>query len=289
MLLSLVHLRPRHAFLISIIAAGRIAGQELNPEQIYRQVAPSVMTLQVENLAGERYVGTAFLAIKEGVAVTAWHVVADARRVTARFGDNLFADVLGVIDKDERSDLALVRVRISDRARVRLATADPAIGARAYVIGAPKGYDFSITDGLVSQIRTVAGIKQYQISCPISEGNSGGPVVNERGEIIGVTAWTQADANNLSFAIPAAGLSALKPSLACKSWTELSKANTVARHASAAKEPRNRVRTADPESTWSHLKNMLGDTPGEEVSVIVLKHGEARCFNFVPRDRTAGE
>ena len=113
--------------------------------------------------------------------------------------------------------------------------------------------------------------------------------MNERGEIIGVTAWTQADANNLSFAIPAAGLSALKPSLACKSWTELSKANTVARHASAAKEPRNRVRTADPESTWSHLKNMLGDTPGEEVSVIVLKHGEARCFNFVPRDRTAGE
>ena len=87
------------------------------------------MTLQVENLAGERYVGTAFLAIKEGVAVTAWHVVADARRVTARFGDNLFADVLGVIDKDERSDLALVRVRISDRARVRLATADPAIGS----------------------------------------------------------------------------------------------------------------------------------------------------------------
>ena len=76
------------------------------------------------------------------------------------------------------------------------------MAARAYVIGAPKGYDFSISDGLISQIRTVNGFQQYQLSCPISPGNSGGPILNNRGEVIGIASWTKADAQNVSFAIP---------------------------------------------------------------------------------------
>ena len=56
--------------------------QEMRPEQIYQHLLPSVVTLQVEDQAGARYVGTGFLALSNTIAVTAWHVVADARKVT---------------------------------------------------------------------------------------------------------------------------------------------------------------------------------------------------------------
>jgi hypothetical protein len=57
------------------------------------------------------------------------------------------------------------------------------VAARAYVIGTPRGYGFSISDGLISQIQNVNGLLEYQLSCPISPGNSGSPVLNKESRI----------------------------------------------------------------------------------------------------------
>src|SRR5437016_5002488 len=168
----------RHTLVVVLLGLRPLAAQEIKPEEIYQRLLPSIVTLHVETWAGEEYVGTAFLGLDDDVAITAWHVVADARKVTARFADNEFVDVPGVVDKDERADLALVRLGASCRPQVQINTSNAPIGSRAYVIGAPKGYGFSITDGLISQVQNLDGIKQYQFSCPISGGNSGGPLVN---------------------------------------------------------------------------------------------------------------
>src|SRR5204862_226940 len=90
-----------------------------------------------------------------------------------------------------------------------------------YALGSPKGYEFSITDGLVSQVREVSGVQELQISCPISGGNSGGPLVNEMGEVIGVVSWTKSDAQNLSFAIPVAQVLDLNLNHKVRTWDEL--------------------------------------------------------------------
>src|ERR1700733_2105845 len=158
--------------LTGLLIQGLAFADVLKPEDLYQKLLPSVMTLQVENARGEKFVGTAFLAMQEGVAVTSWHVISDATRVTAKFSDERVVDVAGVIDKDEKHDLALIRVTANGHPQVRLCSDQPAVGSRAYAIGAPKGYAFSITDGLISQVQNLDGYKQFQVSCPISGGNS---------------------------------------------------------------------------------------------------------------------
>src|ERR1051325_3524553 len=116
------------------------SAQELSPETIYEKALPSVLTLRVENKSGERYVGTAFLAVKEGVAVTAWHVIFDAVKVTAKFSDGASCDVTGFIDYDDAKDVALIKVDSKQRPLMPLATAKALVGMRTYVIGSPKGY-----------------------------------------------------------------------------------------------------------------------------------------------------
>ena len=160
---------------------------ELKPEDLYSAVSPSIVTLEVETISGKRFVGNAFLAVGERLAVTAWHVVHDARRVEARFSDDQRVAVACLVDKNEKLDLALLELETAKRPRLNLASATPRIGSRVYLVGSPRGLDFSISEGLISQIRTLDGVRYYQLSCPISPGDSGGPVLNDRG---GPSAWS---------------------------------------------------------------------------------------------------
>src|ERR1035441_9217571 len=194
----------------------------LTPEKLYQKVLPSVMTLEVKSQSGEKFIGSAVLALADDVVLTAWHVVADARSVWAVFADGQRVNVIGCIDYDGGRDLALLKLekRLPHR-RAVLGRELPAVAARAYVIGSPKGYDFSISDGLISQIRSVQGFLQYQLSCPISPGNSGSPVFNQRGEVIGIASWTKAGAQNLSFAIPTRDFFRLNVSERPRTWAQL--------------------------------------------------------------------
>ena len=65
------------------------------PEKLYQKVLPSVMTLEVESQSGDKFVGSAVLALADDAALTAWHVVADARSVWAIFADGQRVKVLG--------------------------------------------------------------------------------------------------------------------------------------------------------------------------------------------------
>jgi len=266
---------------MALLALRPLAAQEIKPEEIYQRLLPSIVTLHVETRTGEQYVGTAFLGLAEDVAVTSWHVVSDARKVTARFADNEFVDVPGLVDKNESADLALVRLAASCRPQVQINTSNAPIGSRAYVIGAPKGYGFSIADGLISQMRNVDGIKQYQVSCPISGGNSGGPLLNQRGEVIGITSWSKTDAQNLNFAVPAAGLSTLDPSLRPKLWADLNKSGPLQTKAVYAAKSDDAAKTTGSENALVRFIHSLKSAAGEEVTLTVNKKGRKESFTFV--------
>ena len=271
----------RQIVLLSLAALLPAAAQEIKPQEIYQRLLPSIMTLHVENRQGEHFVGTAFLALNEGLAVTAWHVIADARKVTAKFADNTFVEVAGLVDKDEKTDLALIRLSACGRPPAALSLSNAPVGARVYVIGAPKGYDFSISDGLISQMQNVGGIREYQVSCPISGGNSGGPLVNERGEVIGVTSWSKIDAQNLNFAVPSSCITSLNASLSAKAWVDLEKALAAnAKSAETAKsEARAKKSFADP--GYSKFKENLDSSAGEKVTLVMVKKGRKQSFTFV--------
>jgi S1-C subfamily serine protease len=275
---------PARWFAFAVLLGVALCGaQELPPERIYEQSLRSVLTLRLENKSGDRYVGSAFLAIKEGVAVTAWHVVHDAVKVTARFADGTPFEVHGVIDYDEVKDLALIKVEAKERPLMTLSTATPPVGTRTYVIGSPKGYEFSIGDGLLSQIQKVDGFNQYQVSCPFSPGNSGGPILNTRGEVVGVAAWTRNGAQNVNFATPVSELAQLNPDKPLVRWKELQGRRKTIFSFNDSKR-RNSLTTETAQSV-TDLKKLFSKSAGKQVTVVVMQDGAQERFTFtVPPD-----
>lgn len=224
------------AVLIALVAA-TTQQTDKKVQELYRVALPSVVTVFSEDSAGTRTQGTAFLAIRDGIAVTAWHVVKDSRRVTVRFSDGEEFESTGLIDKDERRDVALIRVRVAGRPMLPLSLAIPEVGSRAYVIGAPQGLDFSLSDGLISQIRKTDGIRKIQFTCAVSPGNSGGPLLSASGQVIAVVSSRLREGEDLNFAIPASYVAGLDDSLATQRWANVQKdtPRTVDSEAAGAK------------------------------------------------------
>ena len=260
---------------------------ELKPEQLYSAVSRSIVALDVENAAGRHFVGTAFLAAGNRLAVTAWHVVHDARRVEARFSDNQCVTVVGLVDKNEQLDLAMLQLDAGTRPRITLATSTPRIGSRVYLLGSPRGLDFSFTEGLISQIRTLDGVRYYQLSCPISPGDSGGPVLNDRGEAVGVVSWRKADAENVGFAIPGPEVARMNATLPVMVWSDVT---PLSPHQltppDSAPQVRAAVATRGPNAADAYLgfQEFLAGRSGERVTVIVQERGKETRFSFeVPK------
>jgi S1-C subfamily serine protease len=260
---------------------------ELKPDQLYSAVSRSIVALDVENAAGRHFVGTAFLAAGNRLAVTAWHVVHDARRVEARFSDNQRVTVVGLVDKNEKLDLAMLQLDTGSRPRITLSTSTPRIGSRVYLLGSPRGLDFSFSEGLISQIRTLDGVRYYQLSCPISPGDSGGPVLNDRGEAIGVVSWRKADAENVGFAIPCPEVVRMNAALPVMAWSDVA---LLSPHPltppDAAPQVRAAVATRGPNAADAYLsfQEFLAGRSGEHVTVIVQERGKETRFSFeVPK------
>lgn len=251
------------------------------PERIYRKILPAVMTLEIENSSGERFVGSGVLGSSDDVAITAWHVVRDARMVWATFADGTRIKSSGYLDRDEARDLALIKLeKPMPGRRVGFSKKMPEIGSRAYVIGAPKGFGFSISDGLVSQIRDIDGVVQYQVSCPISPGNSGGPILNERGQIIGIASWTKSDAQNLSFATPIRELERLKASRPITGWHS-SSLETIPRIAGHPNRASTVVTKAADAPDYEAFSRRLQQSVGRPVTVIIREEGTENSYHFI--------
>lgn len=255
---------------------------ELKPEEIYEAVVPSVMTLEVENAEGERFVGSAFLTTLDHVAVTAWHVIHDAARVEARFSDGQRVPVLGVVDKDEAKDVALIKLAPVPRGKIPVSADRARIGSRIYVIGAPKGFDFSMAGGLISQIREVDSVQYYQVSCPISPGDSGGPVLNDQGTVIAVMSWRKANAQNLSFAVPVDALASLDSSRTPAPWSSNPPALRRTPSSPGTGTPvRGDVPAASGrEGGFADFQRRLEELAGRRLTVILQDGGEGERFTF---------
>ena len=187
------------------------------PADLFREVSPSVVSITARGPAGEGG-GTGFVIDKEGTIATNHHVIENATRVRIKFaGGATFDDVELLVD-DSGADLALLRIDLSapfdggrlDVKPLPLANSDEVVvGERAIVIGNPLGLESTLTDGLVSPRRIYENRAWIQFSAPIGSGNSGGPVFNMRGEVIGVATASlsgrehgAAVAQNLNLAVP---------------------------------------------------------------------------------------
>jgi S1-C subfamily serine protease len=167
--------------------------------EIARRTAPSVVTIRTD-----RALGTGFVIAKGGLVATNFHVLRGARRVTVQTADERVFDQVTVVGFDAARDLAVLRIRQLRLAPLRLSTRDPEIGEHVIAIGNPVGLERTVSDGVVSAMRHVGMAHDLiQISAPISHGSSGGPVLDDRGRVIGVATAMRTSGQNLNFATPA--------------------------------------------------------------------------------------
>ncbi|QDV66382.1 Putative serine protease HhoA precursor [Rosistilla carotiformis] len=183
-------------------------------EAIVRQLRPSLVTIRVKGRDGQqRGLGSGFIVDAEGLIATNLHVISEGRRFSVETADGQSLKVLAVEASDSTHDLALVRVQPQDTKLVplQLAAADSiAQGARVMALGNPLGLEYSVVQGIVSAIRDVDDRQMIQVAMPIEFGNSGGPLVDAKGQVHGIINMKSAIQERIGFAIPIARLHELR-------------------------------------------------------------------------------
>lgn len=171
--------------------------------EIARKTFPSTVSIIMQDKFKQPLsLGSGFI-IEKGKVVTNVHVIKGAA-----YGEIIEDDtktthkIVGYTSIDNKNDLVILSVPSLTKSGISIVNEIPSVGEKIYAIGNPKGLAGTISDGIVSGIREIGSNKLIQITAPISPGSSGGPVVNQNGEVIGVSVASLNAGQNLNFAVP---------------------------------------------------------------------------------------
>ena len=184
--------------------------------------APAQTTMPAEDIAEKALAATVYLEMKDtngttlgigsgffvkpNLIATNYHVIEGAAKGTAKLvGKFTRYKIEGVTATDKQNDLAILKVTAYGIKPLSLGDSDKVrIGETVYVAGNPKGLEGTFSDGIISSKRSEDTKERLQMTAPISPGSSGGPVLNKKGEVVGVSfaGHPALDAQNLNFAIP---------------------------------------------------------------------------------------
>jgi hypothetical protein len=188
--------------------------QRNRAQKVYYKVEGAVFSVHTYHKDGSRHGQASGVVLKSrGWLVTNFHVMGDAKTFKAsHYGKKLKLDTL--VRADKKNDILIIAIDkdwdpefyeqipdidVADISQVH-------IGQDIYAIGNPLGYENTITNGIVSGIRSSSdSLRQFiQISAPFSPGSSGGAAVNDKGELVGITTFKESNVQGLyiGFAIP---------------------------------------------------------------------------------------
>ena len=197
---------PLWLSLIFFISSALVARADDSLPELIRRVKPAVVSIIAYDSKNEvKMTGSGFF-IRSGQVVTNLHVIENAHRVEVRTfdGKGKTYPALGVYGVDTEGDLALLSVDMPGARphTLELTRSVPDEGERIFVIGNPLRLEGSVSDGIVAAVREVPNLgKIIQITAPISHGNSGSPVFNMRGEVVGVVTIKVTNGQNISLAL----------------------------------------------------------------------------------------
>ena len=202
----------------------RTSGKSLTIAAIYKRSAPGVVQITATNTGvdpfggsePQRALGSGFVFDKAGYIITNYHVIQGAGSIEVTFSNNASIDAR-IVGSDPSTDLAVLKVQMSSSALTPLPLGDSdavQVGDSVVAIGNPFGLSRTVTAGIVSALqRQITAPNEYaidhviQTDAPINHGNSGGPLINARGEVIGVNAQIETGGlsegnTGVGFAVP---------------------------------------------------------------------------------------
>lgn len=208
---------------------------ELKLPELVRRVKPSVVSVLTYDLKGEPLISGSGFFVRPGEVMTNMHVIKGAHRVEIHTleGKGRTYPVTGALAVDEEADLALLKVDLpAERSHpLPMSTTLPDEGEQVFVIGNPLRLEGSVSDGIVSAIREVPDLGRIiQVTAPVSHGNSGSPLFNMRGEVIGIVTVKVTNGQNINLALGISRIAALRGS-------ELTSFDQVAAKGKAGTQP----------------------------------------------------
>ena len=173
---------------------------------------PAVVRINVVAQDGAS-VGSGFVVDKDGTVVTNYHVITGAKKAEVEFADGTKAKALGYRVVNHKKDIAIIKIEMPSNKLtiVPLADAPPGKGAEVMAFGAPLGLSFTSSKGIISALRKEEEMRDQlgadvggnwlQTDTPISPGNSGGPLVDRYGRVVGMNTMQLSGGQNLNFAV----------------------------------------------------------------------------------------
>ncbi|MEX2471170.1 MAG: trypsin-like peptidase domain-containing protein [Gemmatimonadota bacterium] len=172
-------------------------------EELAERVTQAVVLIDVETASGSRQ-GSGFLIDPSGIILTNYHVIEDARVAQVKLASGDIYDQVSILAEDERRDIAVIRIAAFQMPTLPLGNSDSVrTGAPVVLVGSPLGLDNTVSTGIVSGRRQEPeGFQLLQITAPASPGSSGGAVLSDNGDVIGIAVSQMASGQNLNFAVP---------------------------------------------------------------------------------------
>jgi len=191
--------------------------QPVNAPSLYEQARSAVVRVEVAETGGRASSASGVVVGPGGMIATNYHVIQDAASARVRLPNGKIFDRVAVAAVDKRKDIALLKIEAPGLRPLALGDSDLLpVGARVYALGAPRGLEGSLSEGLVSAVRRgaevgleFAGMDIIQFTAPISSGSSGGPLLDNYGQVMGLVCGYKRGGQNLNLAIPSNYLSAL--------------------------------------------------------------------------------
>ncbi|TAE75169.1 MAG: hypothetical protein EAZ85_03060 [Bacteroidetes bacterium] len=173
-------------------------------EKLVEKNSESVFTIHARNEEGETSLGSGFF-ISPNECLTNFHVLKGADIAFIKMKDGAFYKIKKVSIYNNFFDYAKFEIESKNKKfpYLKLAKKTPKSGSEIFVIGSPRGLEQTITKGIVSAIRSMGNEDEglIQIDAAISQGNSGGPVMNMNGEVVGIATFKRTDIDNAGFAV----------------------------------------------------------------------------------------
>ncbi len=190
--------------IILFIYANNLYSQ--NVEKIAKKAFDSTVLLIMQDKNSKPLsIGSGFF-IRNNQIATNYHVIKGANKgIVKILGSNVSfnIEVNDLIIFDDSYDLAILEIKTGHFKELKIADSDKvSVGEKIYAIGNPQGLEGTFSEGIISGFRNEGYNKIIQITAPISEGSSGGPILNIKGEVVGISYAGLKSGQNLNFAIP---------------------------------------------------------------------------------------
>jgi hypothetical protein len=173
----------------------------MTPSVVFQTASRSIVVVETFDAKGQAVALGSGVVIAHGVVVTNCHVFKGAAVAQVRYRQRRLDATLR--DTDPERDLCTLTVGSLTAEPAQLGAASRTmVGDRVFAIGAPQGFELTLSDGLISSLRPVAGGNVLQVTAPISHGSSGGGLFDDQAKLIGITTMYLSDSQQLNFAVP---------------------------------------------------------------------------------------